>query len=258
MLPRIPPLTRILLIPSDRSGTHEFTISRRMIRVIGALLVLIVLLLALLMLSYSSLLRQARRVPELQSQLVAANGQVVHVQELTRELENMRDMQERLLTMLGVEQARDDGDDPHAGPLDDAASVVMTPPPDRWPVHGEVTREFTRGNLANGVEPHPGIDLAAPLDTPIHAAGRGVVQNADWDDELGNYVEIRHGFGYVTVYAHCNRLAVQRGDRVDAGQVIAYLGGTGHADAPHLYFEVWRDGEAVDPRAVIPGDPGTQ
>ena len=180
------------------------------------------------------------------------------------ELEEMRGLQERLLTMLGVSQVMTASDDSMSGGVDDvrarlgeAAGVIMTPPPDVWPVEGYVTDEYEAGNIANGVMPHYGIDLVAPVDSPVRSSGRGIVQNVGWDDDLGNYVEIRHGFGYVTIYGHCSRLFVQAGDRVDAGQEIAALGGTGRASAPHLHFEIWRDGEAVDPRIVIPGDPGS-
>ena len=105
------------------------------------------------------------------------------------------------------------------------------------------------------MESHPGLDIASATDTPITAAAAGRVVRAGEDPYLGNYVEIEHGFGYLTVYGHCSRLAVGRGDEVETGQIIAYMGDTGQATATHLHFEVWRQGEAVDPRSVINGDP---
>jgi len=90
----------------------------------------------------------------------------------------------------------------------------------------------------------------------IGAAGRGIVQQAGWDDHLGNFVEIRHGFGYVTIYGHCGQLAVHVGDRVDEGQVSGTLGGTGEVSAPHLHFEIWKEGRAIDPRSILAGEPG--
>ena len=259
---RFPPHTRIIVIPSDDNSTNEFSISRRLLVAMSVLTALVTLLFLVVILSYANLLSQARRVPELQNRLVTANAQLVRVQELNLELEEMRGLQERLLTMLGVNQALAAADDSTHGGIDDvrarlgdAAGAIMTPPPDVWPVSGYVTSEFDPGNIPNGVAPHYGIDLVAPVDTPLRSAGRGVVQNVGWDDDLGNYVEIRHGFGYVTIYGHCSRLYVQAGDRVDAGQEIATLGGTGRASAPHLHFEIWCDGEAVDPQIVIPGDP---
>jgi len=251
---RFPPHTRILLLPSDDGSTHEFGISRPLLITLAVVLALLAALFVLVLLSYASLSEQARAVPDLRRELVATQSQLVRVQELNRELEGMRDLQERLLTMLGVAPA-DSVDDGLGRRLGEVAGVVMTPPPEAWPLRGYVTKEFHAGDRPNGVTPHPGIDLAAPVDTPVGAAGRGIVQQAGWDDALGNFVEIRHGFGYVTVYGHCNSLAVRVGDRVDAGQTIGTLGGTGNVTAPHLHFEVWKDGEAMDPRVALPGDP---
>ena len=187
------------------------------------------------------------------------------VAHLEGELEQMRTLQERLLVMLGVQPLSVGDEDTLAwneadfsqspASLEELSSRIMTPPPDLWPVGGFVTQEFIAGNEARGVLPHLGIDIAAAEDTPLRSAGPGRVVEAGSDDFLGNFVEIQHGFGYVTVYGHCSRLIVRAGDRVDRGQVIGYLGATGEASAPHVHFEVWKDGVAVDPRSVIPGDP---
>ncbi len=138
-----------------------------------------------------------------------------------------------------------------------AGGLIAAPPPDRWPLGGYVTREFApeSGSGRERRPGHPGIDIVAHLETPVGSAGKGLVTAAGWDNFLGNYVEITHGLDYVTVYGHCSRLAVREGDRVDRGQTIAYLGGTGQASAPHLHFEVWKEGVAIDPRLAIAGDP---
>ena len=133
--------------------------------------------------------------------------------------------------------------------------MTLSPPPDRWPTTGLVTKEFNKGNIPAGIKPHLGIDIAGPADTPILAAAPGVVDRTGADDFLGNFVEIRHGLGYLTVYGHCSRIVVARGDRVEAGQVVAYMGKSGQASATHLHFETWRQGEAVDPRTFVAGDP---
>jgi len=252
----LPPYLRILVIPGDDTSTREYHLSRRLLVVLTVLLAALSLLFVLVVLSYTSLLGQVREVGELRRELLESRRQLAKVQELNRELEEMRDIQEKVLAMLGVappESGLAAADT--ATSLQDLAAEIMTPLPDHWPLRGFVTREFEAGAPARGVLPHEGIDLVAPVGTPIRTAGPGVVQQAGWDDDLGNYVEIRHGFGYVTVYGHCQRLLVATGDRVDAGQEIATLGGTGAATAPHLHFEVWKDGQAVDPRNVIPGDP---
>jgi murein DD-endopeptidase MepM/ murein hydrolase activator NlpD len=222
------------------------------------------------LLTHVNLLRRAQQADELAAELAESHARLKTVNDLSRELEQMRSFQERLLIMLGVQgpAAADDdsllatlltaGTDTQEYASDElqrTAAVVMTPPPDLWPVSGYVTREFREGDQARGTAPHHGIDIVSPEDAPIVAAGKGRVLRARWDDFLGNFLEIQHGFDYVTVYGHCSRLVVQEGDRVDRGQLIGHLGGTGQASAPHLHFEVWKEGVAIDPRQVLPGDP---
>ncbi len=266
---RVPKTTRIILIPEDDRSSREYTISRRMVIFLCALILVLTAVVIFVLVTYSSLAGEVGQAADLRRELAGANARLATVTELERELERMRSLQERLLTMLGVQlpsvaagdtlaywpegEAPDDGDT--AGLLERAAALVLTPPPDLWPAGGFVTREFRAGDPIRGVLPHQGIDIAAPEEMPIVAAGKGRIMRAGWDEYLGNFVEIQHGFGYVTVYGHCSRHAVREGDRVDRGQVIGYLGRTGEASAPHLHFEVWKEGEAIDPRKVIPGDP---
>ena len=75
------------------------------------------------------------------------------------------------------------------------------------------------------------------------------------DPFLGNFLELQHGLGYLTVYGHCSRVVVRAGVAVRRGQVIGYTGQTGEAAAPHLHFEIWRDGQPIDPREVLRGEP---
>jgi Peptidase family M23 len=95
--------------------------------------------------------------------------------------------------------------------------------------------------------PHQGIDLSAPLGTTILAAANGSVTYAGWRSGFGNTVEIEHGFGYMTRYAHASKILVQKGQRVERGERIAEVGRTGIATAPNLHYEVWVDGKPVNP-----------
>jgi murein DD-endopeptidase MepM/ murein hydrolase activator NlpD len=89
-------------------------------------------------------------------------------------------------------------------------------------------------------EIHTGVDIAAPLGTPIHAAADGVISIAWLCGGYANYVRIVHGNGIATGYAHASRFAqgIYSGARVTAGQVIAYVGSTGLSTGPHLHYEV--------------------
>jgi murein DD-endopeptidase MepM/ murein hydrolase activator NlpD len=220
----------------------------------------------MLMVEFSGQVEQRQTIHRMEQELAVAREAVGRTEELGARLESMARLQEKLLTMLGVEGVSDAAAESLAVWQNDmpasadvamrrAAAVTLQPGPERWPATGYVTKEFITGNAARGVLPHPGIDIAAAKDTPILAAGGGTVARAGQDPHLGNYVEIEHGLGYLTVYGHCSRLAVQRGARVETGQVIAYMGASGQATATHLHFEIWRQGEAVDPRTVIDGEP---
>ncbi len=114
-----------------------------------------------------------------------------------------------------------------------------------WPVNGKIVSPF--GPKDGGLH-NDGINIAAPLGTPIHAADNGVVVYAG--NELrgfGNLLLVRHADGWVSAYAHCDALLVKRGDNVKRGQVIARVGQSGNVTAPQLHFELRRGAEAVDP-----------
>ena len=96
---------------------------------------------------------------------------------------------------------------------------------------------------------HAGDDFSAKIGTPVVCTGDGIVTKAKFDSRFGNYIEIDHGYGYKTVYAHLkDGLLVKKGDKVYRGQSIAYLGNTGRSTAPHLHYEVKFKNKTVNPR----------
>ena len=105
--------------------------------------------------------------------------------------------------------------------------------------------------ISGGVEHHLGIDFDAPAGTAIHSVADGVVTFVGQRSGYGNVVEIDHGNGYMTRYAHNRKNVVTVGERVHAGQVIAKVGETGRATGPHCHFEVWLHGRAVNPIAYV-------
>jgi murein DD-endopeptidase MepM/ murein hydrolase activator NlpD len=101
--------------------------------------------------------------------------------------------------------------------------------------------------------PHEGIDVTAPMGSPIEAPAAGVVIDAGWESGYGNTVTIDHGFGIVTKFAHASKLLVKTGQRVQRGQRIALVGNSGLATGPHLHYEVHVKGRPVDPlKYVLP------
>ena len=103
--------------------------------------------------------------------------------------------------------------------------------------------------------PHKGIDIAASVGEPILAPASGVVRRAGHrTGGYGNTVEIDHGYGYVTRFAHTSRIHVRSGERVERGQMIAEVGATGLVSGPHLHYEVEVNGKQVDPLNFILAD----
>ena len=95
---------------------------------------------------------------------------------------------------------------------------------------------------------HEGMDFTASTGTPIFATGDGVVARADnTASGYGNHIVLRHGFGYETLYGHLSKYKCRAGQKVKRGDVIGYVGSTGRSEAPHLHYEVHKNGKVVNP-----------
>lgn len=126
--------------------------------------------------------------------------------------------------------------------------------PSILPTHGYVSSSFTRRRwhpILNRPRPHEGIDVSAPRGTPILAAAKGRVSFVGRNGDYGLMVEIDHGHGYVTRYAHASRTLVYRGQLVKRGDKIGEVGATGLAVGPHLHYEVLVKGQPMNPGSFI-------
>ena len=94
---------------------------------------------------------------------------------------------------------------------------------------------------------HSGMDFSANVGTPVYATGNGVVRKAGWEGLYGNCIQIDHGFGYVTRYAHLSKIDVRVGQKVVRGETIGKEGTTGKSTGPHLHYEVMVKGQIVNP-----------
>ena len=98
---------------------------------------------------------------------------------------------------------------------------------------------------------HEGMDFTAKTGTPIFASGDGIVVRADNSASgFGNHIVIRHGYGYESLYAHLSKYKCRAGQRVKRGDIIGYVGSTGRSEAPHLHYEVHKNGK-VDRKSVV-------
>lgn len=254
----------IIIVPSDHSGTRQYTVSRGLLTALAILLTVSLLTIGIFLFDYSRALSRARTADALEVENQGLRREVATVEHLSQEIEDLTALKAQILMMLGVEGGVPDEQLAGAGAAGDsessasdllgvdhlkAAANLSAYAPRLWPVEGYISREFYEEE--DGVEGHPGLDLVAPDGAPVKAAGRGKVIEASYDDWLGNYVVIDHGFGYSTLYGHNQRLLVSEGQSVERGQVIARLGNTGRSSAPHLHFEIRLDGRSVDPRQYL-------
>ncbi len=258
-----PPERRFLTILIHKDGAVEsrtlrfplwlVRLSATIGSVVGVLLFLSVVL-------YGPIVRTAARVPGMEREIARLSAENRQVNELAAQLARVEQRYEQVRTMLGgnIVPPRPTGD----GPLSVAYAVTARAPgeprryelgpsvPGHWPLDeaGVVTRGQVGGG---GGDQHPGLDVAVPMGTPIRAAGGGTVAEAGDDPEYGQFILINHPDGYQTMYGHASRVLVDPGQFVSAGAVIGLSGSTGRSTAPHLHFEVRRDGRVIDPRSIV-------
>src|SRR4029077_17714305 len=203
--------------------------------------------------------------PGLEREVARLEEENRRVQQLAAALNRAESNYQELRSMLGVKAPPDKG----------TVTVTVTPDlmrstpvrarspsaplryetgtsePRHWPL--DIPGSVPRGQVRPGdpAESHPGIDIAVPPGTPVRAAGGGVVEAAGTDPAYGQFVLLRHAAGYETMYGHASRILVREGDSAQAGQVIALSGNSGRSTAPHLHFEIRREGKSLDPLTVV-------
>ncbi len=118
-----------------------------------------------------------------------------------------------------------------------------------WPVHGRLLAGY---GLANGEAHNQGINIAAPLGTPVQSIDAGTIAYVGNEAKgYGNLVLVKHANGWISAYAHLDGITVKKGDTVSIGQIIAKVGDTGGVGEPQLHFELRRGSKPVDPREFL-------
>ena len=211
--------------------------------------------------------RNALRAPGLDREIARLREENGRVQQLAAALNRAEANYQSLRQLLGGRAPRDTGPAATAAPvvLMHAVPVRAAPvgarryepgpsSPSHWPL-GDIDGFVTRGRVgegdAQGGEAHEGIDIATAIGTPIRASGGGTVEAAGADPAYGMFVLLRHPDGYETMYGHASRVLVREGDTVSAGVVIGLTGNSGRSTAPHLHFEVRRQGQSLDPLTLV-------
>jgi murein DD-endopeptidase MepM/ murein hydrolase activator NlpD len=134
-------------------------------------------------------------------------------------------------------------------------NYILEHTPNIWPVVGPIMSDYGWRIHPVTKKPdfHKGVDIDAVEGTQIAAAASGVVTKVGWNGGYGLEIEIFHGNGISTVYAHCSKVLLNVGDEIKKGQIIALVGMTGIATDPHLHYEVRINGVPVDPKSYLPG-----
>jgi murein DD-endopeptidase MepM/ murein hydrolase activator NlpD len=221
--------------------TRQVRLLRRGAYVVGGLLAIIVL-------SWVYLATQAARVPLLTRQLDGLQHDVSRLDTLQRALTALEGQYQQVQKMLGASAPQQPATAQQSTPPKD--SVVATLP-ERWPLPAA-------GDLllpADSAAPRRGIDIAIAAGTPVSAAGAGIVVEVKSDPREGGLVRITHRDGYESIYANLGTVRVARGDRVDAGAVIATSGGAARELPPHLHLEIRRGGADVNPTSIMKQGP---
>jgi murein DD-endopeptidase MepM/ murein hydrolase activator NlpD len=258
----------VIVAPHDNANVRNFRISYTAMYVLAGVVGLCVLSVVILLATFGRLVVKASRADRLADENARLVAETAQIDSLKTELFHVQALGLQIKTMLGLGLTAEDSTvvanltpsvqspsiaDPFesVNETQDEQRELLEAIPSTWPVRGYVTREFDVTGGESQEHYHPGMDIAASRNTPVRASADGVVTSSGWDEAYGYSVVIDHGFGLSTVYGHNARNLVKVGDRVNRGQTIAFLGSTGKSTAPHLHFEVRKNGVAEDPRKYL-------
>lgn len=277
---------RVLLIPDDKDEPTAFDLSMRSIRFLKILAVILLVHFIGGIVFYV----QYYRIREKNKKLTTVNKKLEEnmtmINKLTAEFEVLEKDQNRIRNVLGLSSLNGERVSPEIYLPDEDRTVNFLPVysrdeqrmpreeseldrynfilkksksslhdyaksvPTLLPVDGVLSSDYEY-DTANGPSQHRGIDIAGNKGDIVKASADGVVIFAGWTYDLGNLMIIYHGNGFYTYYGHNQRCLLERGSLVKKGEPIAMLGNTGISSAPHLHFEIWKDGVCYDPKDFI-------
>lgn len=275
---------KLLVIPEDESDVRQFRLPRKAVFTLLTVACLLIVYAAVETVLFWTVAQRAAEVEPLRRRLKELEGSSAELNRLGGELTRLKKFEQQLKGVLsGKEQGGLSGISPWGdgsatelpssvppNPDDAAAKSAISPVavarslgglaytamdvPSVPPLRGYVTRRFNAGS-ANQPLVHQGLDIAARAGTPVLAAADGLVVFADWTYRYGNLVVLAHRSGYLSFYGHNQILFVKSGERVRQAQPVALVGTSGLSTAPHLHFELWKDGTPVDPMALLAETP---
>ncbi len=298
----------IVIFPSATSRPRRFSIKRRTVRVLLFTTVVAVILEAFFLVQYVTRSGEIWELETLRSEAVQHRQQATSLssamEELRKQLSNMREVNVRLRVMLGLDPPKVPPSPLGLGGKEETRVVPRAAggmggegqslsevvaqlqqkltwlkeeavlqerylreltgivgerraqwasTPSIWPVRGWVSSGFGRrvSPFTGEDMMHGGLDISAPMSTPVKAPAAGIVIASGPEKSLGNVIVVSHGYGFKTLYAHMSKLRVRTGQNVKRGDLIGEVGNTGLSTGPHLHYEIELNGAAVDPLKYI-------
>lgn len=248
------PTLTLMAVPHGSREARTLRLSHRHLRRILVAAGVCAVLLSLMAGSWWYLAARAWEAGALEARLAEVEADVARVENLAMTLVEVEAAYENLRSLFGGDSLRASGE------------VWLPPPSGRqtpagfsgagdlgwiWPL---TERGFLTQGLLEGEGPdpdHPGVDIAVPSGSYVLAAADGIVVEVAEDPVYGLHLVLDHGGGYRTLYGHTSYAAVQPGARVVQSEVVALSGSTGRSTAPHLHFEILRDGTPIDPLSLV-------
>ncbi len=241
----------LLLVPRDGGESRSLRLGRTQLRFLGGVLGAIGLVTIMMAGSWVWVAGRAATVPSLQARIDSLQQEQAKVGALVLQLQGLEERYGRVRDLFGTPPgpASELWTPPSGGRPSVSGDELATSFPESWPLTeaGFVTRSLLDDPEAD----HPGLDIAIPTGSYIRASGGGVVLDVGEDPVYGLFVSLDHGDGVVSLYGHASRTLVVRGQTVARDEVIGLTGNTGRSTAPHLHFEIRRDGEPQDPSIFV-------
>ena len=240
----------IIVIPDNDDSERHFSLSRAALRsiIIGLILVACFIIFFVV---YA--LPKLMKINQYEAENEKYIAERVQIMELMQDLNRIEQMDRQIRKTLGPElQLPADSAAQNRFPNQKNVSVSYVENiPSHYPVEGFITQKVHVKSLYTD-QNHYGVDIAVKEGEPVYAAASGFVVFAGWTYNFGNYIILYHGDDYFSIYGHNKLNFVDTKDFVKRGDVIGSAGGTGIASGPHLHFEVWKNGQAVDPFKLFP------
>lgn len=241
----------IIVVSRDVDEPRTINLSQARLAAIKFGAVALGVLIVAMAASWSTMAGRAARTGVLQQQNDSLMARHQRMDSLASRLAAFEARQDNFLQLMGIASSRDSvlwltNRGPASASSGGLGVGAAATEPTAWPLttEGFVTR-------SDGADDHPGIDIAVASGSYVRAAGGGVVVDAANDPVYGLFVLIDHGDGWRSRYGHASFLVAERGRQVRQGEVIALSGSTGRSTAPHLHFEILRNGRPIDPLSMV-------